>query len=278
MLVEPSGLLILIDSTFKWSVSSDICAAIYTSPMGIILIAVRLLMFVIVTLFCTLVALVGSIFGGHKWALGTQRFWSIVMLRIFGVETILHGEKPKVGLMMSNHQSYLDIWLIPKYAITVFVAKAEVRKMPLVGWGASAVNTVYVERENKESRVKTKNEIRDRIHNGRSVIIFPEGTTGNGEGLLPLKPGMFFVAAEESFPIIPVAIFYENNDLAWYGDDTISANFFRNFRRWKTTAHIVFGEPITGTDGEELMIKVRNWKLGQLEKFRITFGSHTKPL
>ena len=42
---------------------------------------------------------------------------------------------------MSNHQSYIDIWIIPKFAITVFVAKAEVKQMPLVGWGASAVDT-----------------------------------------------------------------------------------------------------------------------------------------
>lgn len=240
--------------------------------MGVILLVFRLTVFVLLTLICTLVALVGSVFGGHKWALGTQRFWSISMLRVFGVRTVLHGNMPKVGLMMSNHQSYLDIWLIPKYAITVFVAKAEVRRMPLVGWGASAVNTVYVDRDSKESRRDTKREIAERIRNGRSVIIFPEGTTGDGNGLLPLKPGMFFVAAEEGFPIIPVTIFYENPELAWVGDDNMAAHFFRNFRRWSTTAHIVFGDPITGSDGEDLMKRVRDWKLEQLERFRRSYG------
>jgi len=195
------------------------------------------------------------------------------MLKVFGVRTVLHGEKPKVGLMMSNHQSYIDIWIIPKYAITVFVAKAEVKKMPLVGWGASAVNTVYVDRSSKESRKKTKDEIAARLKNGRSVIIFPEGTTGDGNGLLPLKPGMFFTAAEEGFPIIPVAIFYENPDLAWVGDDDMGAHFFRNFSKWSTKAHVIFGEPITGSDGEELMIRVRDWKLEQLGRFRNSYRS-----
>lgn len=239
--------------------------------MGVLLLVIRSVVFVVLTLTCTVVALVGSVFAGHKWALGTQRFWSIVMLRVFGVKTVLHGEKLKVGLMMSNHLSYIDIWMIPKYTITVFVAKAEVKKMPLVGWGASAVNTVYVDRSDKESRRATKNEIAERIRNGRSVIIFPEGTTGDGNGLLPLKPGMFYVAAEESFPIIPVAIFYEDPELAWVGDDDMGAHFFRNFRKWSTTAHIVFGEPMTGTDGEELMVRVRDWKLEQLERFRNTY-------
>jgi 1-acyl-sn-glycerol-3-phosphate acyltransferase len=239
--------------------------------MGILLIIIRSVVFIVLTLTCTVIALVGSIFGGHRWALGTQRFWSVVMLKVFGVRTVLHGNKPQVGLMMANHQSYIDIWIIPKYAITVFVAKAEVKKMPLVGWGASAVNTVYVDRSDKDSRRATKNEIAERIRKGRSVIIFPEGTTGDGNGLLPLKPGMFYNAAEEGFPIIPAAIFYEDPDLAWVGDDGMGSHFLRNFTKWSTTAHVVFGEPITGTDGEELMVRVRDWKLAQLEKFRNTY-------
>jgi len=235
--------------------------------MGAILLFLRSIVFIVLTLCCTLVALIGGIPFGHKFALSTQRFWSVVMLWVFGVKTVLHGNKPKVGLMMSNHQSYIDIWLIPKYAITVFVAKAEVKKMPLVGWGASSVNTVYVDRSSKESRQKTKNAISERIRKGRSVIIFPEGTTGDGNGLLPLKPGMFFNAAEEGFPIIPTAIFYENANLAWVGDDPIGSHFARNFSKLTTTAHIVFGEPMTGSDGEELMERYRLWMLERLGEF-----------
>lgn len=240
--------------------------------MGALLLFIRIVIFVVVTLCCTVVALLGGMVFGHQFALGTQRFWSIVMLYVFGVKTILHGQKPKVGLMMSNHQSYIDIWLIPKYAITVFVAKAEVRKMPLVGWGASAVNTVYVDRSSKESRQQTKREIANRLRLGRSVIIFPEGTTGAGNPLLPLKPGMFFNAAEEGFPIIPVAIYYENPNLAWVGDDPLGAHFFRNFSQLSTTAHIVFGEPMTGTHGDELMEQYRLWVVEQLEELSKKFG------
>lgn len=239
--------------------------------MGVVLIVVRSVVFVLLTIGCTVVALLGSLIGGHRFALGTQRFWSVVMLKVFGVKTVLHGNKPQVGLMMSNHQSYIDIWIIPKYAITVFVAKAEVKNMPLVGWGASAVDTVYVDRNSKESRVQTKNEITERISKGRSVIIFPEGTTGDGDGLLPLKPGMFHVAANNAIPIIPTAIFYEDDDLAWVGDDNMAGHFFRNFSKWSTTAHVAFGNPMTGVEGEELMFRVRDWKLEQLEKFRNSY-------
>lgn len=240
--------------------------------MGAIRLFYRTLVLVILTLLCTIVALIGGTFFGHRFALRTQQIWSVVMLKVFGVKTIAHGEKPQVGLMMSNHQSYIDIWLIPKYAITVFVAKAEVKSMPLVGWGASAVNTVYVDRSSKESRQRTKSQISERIKKGRSVIIFPEGTTGDGNGLLPLKPGMFFNAAEEGFPIIPTAIFYENPDLAWVGDDPIGSHFFRNFSKASTTAHIVFGEPLMGHDGDELMEAYRVWVLNQLTELKQKFG------
>ncbi|MFM1876865.1 MAG: hypothetical protein RL266_2602 [Bacteroidota bacterium] len=238
--------------------------------MGVILIIVRSLVFIVLTITCTVLAMLGSVPFGHKWALGMQKLWSVVMLWVFGVHTVRHGPKPKVGLMLSNHLSYLDIWMIPKYAITVFVAKAEVKKMPLVGWGASAVDTVYVDRSSKESRLATKSEIATRIRKGRSVIVFPEGTTGDGNGLLPLKPGMFHVAAEEGFPIIPTAIYYEEADLAWVGDDSMGAHFYRNFSKWSTTAHIAFGEPMTGTDGEELMERYRLWVLAKLEELKNT--------
>ena len=88
---------------------------------------------------------------------------------------------------------------------------------------------------------------------------------------MPLKPGMFFTAAEEGFPIIPVAVFYEDADLAWVGDDDMAGHFFRNFSKWKTTAHIVFGEPVRGTDGDQMMVQVRDWKLKRLEDFRNTY-------
>lgn len=204
-----------------------------------------------------MVALLGSFVGGHIWALRTQQFWSRILLAIFGVKTVIHGNPTNAGLIMANHQSYIDIWLIPKYVLSVFVAKAEVKRMPLVGWGASAVDTVYVDRSSKESRKATKDMIADRLRNRRSVIIFPEGTTGNGEDLLPFKPGMFHVAAEEGFPLIPVTIFYENPDLAWVGDDNIKSHFVRNFNRASTTAHIHFGEPVKGTDGEFLTRQVQ---------------------
>jgi lyso-ornithine lipid O-acyltransferase len=167
---------------------------------------------------------------------------------------------------MANHQSYLDIWMIPKYTISVFVAKAEVRKMALVGWGASAVNTVYVDRSSKESRRRTRDAIADRLRRGRSVIIFPEGTTHFGDNMLPLKPGMFYVASEEGFPIVPVAIHYENASMSWVGDEPIGRHFFRNFGNWGTTAHISYGDAISGNDPETMMAEVKQWIEGEVNR------------
>ncbi len=241
--------------------------------MGVVLLIFRFIALVLVTIGCTLTVVIGSLVGGgHRFALKTQQVWSRVMLPVFGVKTILHGNPAEVGLLMSNHQSYIDIWIIPKYAISVFVAKAEVKNLPLVGWGASSVDTLYVDRKSKDSGRETRQEISKRIKKGRSVIVFPEGTTGEAGGLLPLKPGMFYAAANEGFPIVPMVIFYEDPGLAWVGDDNMAGHFFRNFSKLSTTAHVVFGEPITGNDGEELMVRVRDWKLEQLEKFRNTFS------
>lgn len=225
-----------------------------------VLLFIRAVAFIVLTLGCTLTVVIGRLIGlSHEFSLSVQQFWSRAMLWSWGVRTVLHGNPPKGGLLMANHQSYLDIWMIPKYTISVFVAKAEVRKMALVGWGASSVNTVYVDRSDKESRKRTREAIADRLRKGRSVIIFPEGTTHSGKELLTFRPGMFHAAAEEGFPIVPVAICYEEDRLAWVDDDPIGSHFFRNFGVPSTTAHITFGEPVTGTDAEAMMDEVRLW-------------------
>ncbi len=237
--------------------------------MRFILLFVRLIAFVVLTLGCTLTVLIGRAFGGsHEFCLSVQQFWSRAMLWSWGVRTVVHGVPPKAGLLMANHQSYLDIWMIPKYTISVFVAKAEVRNMALVGWGASAVNTVYVDRSSKESRKLTRDAIADRLRKGRSVIIFPEGTTHFGKEMLPLKPGMFYVAAEEGFPIVPVAIRYEDEKLAWVGDEPIGSHFFRNFGKWSTTAHIHYGAPIAGNDPDLMAQQVKTWIEAEMERLR----------
>jgi 1-acyl-sn-glycerol-3-phosphate acyltransferase len=224
------------------------------------LLFLRLIAFVVLTLGCTFTVVIGRLVGQpHTFSLAVQQFWSVAMLWSWGVRTVLHGTPPNGGLIMANHQSYLDIWMIPKYCISVFVAKAEVRRMALVGWGASSVNTVYVDRTSKDSRSRTRAAIADRLRRGRSVIIFPEGTTHFGKEMLPLKPGMFYAAAEEDFPIIPVAIAYKDDSLAWVGDEPIGRHFFRNFGRWSTVAHIHYGEPIRGNDPEAMMLQVKEW-------------------
>lgn len=234
------------------------------------LLLFRLLIFVVLTLGCTLTVLLGRVVGQpHTFSLAVQQFWCRAMLWSWGVRTVLHGEPPigSGALIMSNHQSYLDIWLIPKYTISVFVAKAEVRKMALVGWGASAVNTVYVDRRDPDSRKRTRSAIADRLRRGRSVIIFPEGTTHRGDVMLSLKPAMFFAAAEEEYPIMPVAIAYKDEGLTWVGDEPIGANFLRNFGRFRNEVHIHFGQPITGTDAEAMMREVKEWI--ETEKLRM---------
>ncbi len=70
-----------------------------------------------------------------------------------------------------------------------------------------------------------------------------------------------------------MAIFYEDPDLIWFGDDNMGAHFYRNFTKASTTAHITFGEPMVGDNGEELLKKVRDWKLLRLGEFRKTHGS-----
>ena len=93
--------------------------------------------------------------------------------------------------------------------------------------------------------------------------------------MIPAKLTGLCNGAEEGFPIIPTAIFYENADMAWVGDDPIGSHFARNFKKWSTTAHIVFGESMIGTDGEELMERFRVWELERLAELKEEFGDRS---
>jgi len=202
-----------------------------------------------------------------------ERKWANSILKAMGIELELESELPqKHGLLMSNHRSYIDVALVPPFVPATFVAKQEVRKWPIIGFGAEAVKVVFVDRSSSESRRKTRENIRKSVLEGLSMLVYPEGTTSKAPNLYLLKPGMFFVAAEAGIPILPVAVEYENVEDAWVGDDTFLPHFLKTFARKKTKAKIRFGPPIEDSDGEQLRAKVTEWIKQNLAEMQEGFG------
>ncbi len=128
------------------------------------------------------------------------------VLRIFGAELTVTGPIPKTGLLVSNHLSYLDVLVLGALAPAVFVAKREVKHWPVFGWFACAAGTLFTDRE-KRSQVRFLTAaLRAVLQTGALVVLFPEGTSSNGQTVLPFKSALLEpAAAADSLPIVSAA-------------------------------------------------------------------------
>lgn len=228
----------------------------------------RLLAFALIALTATFFIYLGRLF-----RLGTAWSFYFFNLAIKSIRFVLnirvkyHGKPPREpGLILSNHRSYIDIVLIPSKTPYVIVAKKEVSRWPVIGLAAKAIKVIFVDRDSAQNRKKVREQIINRLKEGLSVLIYPEGTTFEGPGILPLKPGMFRVAANEGLKIFPVAIEFKEKDMAWIGDDTFLPHFFKAFARWRVDVDVSFGPPVSGSDENQIREETFRWIDGETRR------------
>lgn len=176
-------------------------------------------------------------------------FWILIQavdLLVFG--TNIKVEVPESerlnkfeGFLMPNHVSYIDILVLYEAVPTRFLAKNKVRYWPVVGQVAYAIGCVFVKRKDKDSR-KNARETMKNIDLFPPIIIFPEGTRGPGDKLLPFRYGGFEIAAETSTPILPVAIVYDRIELIRTYEESIWKAYWRllsSKERLTATIHLL---------------------------------------
>jgi 1-acyl-sn-glycerol-3-phosphate acyltransferase len=188
-----------------------------------------------------------------------------------GIDVRVQGRPPKEGvLLVANHRSYLDASAIAAQTPTLFLAKAEVARWPIVGSSAQAFATVFVQRESPESRQRSRVELRERLDCGVSVVVFPEGTTTRGPGLLPFRNGPFQIAVDAGVPVMPVSVFYPDRSLAYVDDDVFVPHFLSRFASRRIEAQVSFGPTLSGADAASLRDTCRWWIADQLAQAETT--------
>lgn len=157
-----------------------------------------------------------------------RRRWSHSLLAILGVELRAVGDAIEPGCMLvANHISWLDIFVINALAPSAFVSKAEVRGWPLIGWLAARNETVFLRRGSRGHAKIINAEIAALLDAGRNVAVFPEGTTTDGSHVLHFHAALLQPAIECGHPIQPVALSYADADgrssraAAYDGDITL---------------------------------------------------------
>ncbi|WP_240096303.1 lysophospholipid acyltransferase family protein [Thermomonas flagellata] len=148
-------------------------------------------------------------FGGEARAHAAIRWWARGLLRVFGLRVQRRGEPlPGGTLFVANHVSWVDIVALHSQHMMGFIAKAEIRGWPVVGWLTTHAETIFLQRGNADSLGRVMVEMVARLRAGRAVAAFPEGGTRDGGEVGPFHARIFATAIEAGAPVQPVALCY----------------------------------------------------------------------
>lgn len=138
------------------------------------------------------------------------RGWSRRLLRLCRVEVDHVGGVPALehALVVANHVSWLDIFVINALDPCRFVAKAEIRSWPVMGWLAAGAGTVFIARGNRRELRHVFKGLVEVLQQGERVALFPEGTTGLQGAVLPFHANLFEAAIDAGVPVQPYALAY----------------------------------------------------------------------
>lgn len=185
-----------------------------------------------------------------KWRGFCFHKWSEAAMAILGVKLAVRGKPPTSPfLLVSNHLSYVDVLVFGSLFDCVFVARGDLASWPVVGLICRAVNTIFIDRQNRTD-VARVNELIDQAQNeGRSVVLFAEGTSTRGDAVLPFKSSLLEPAARASVPVAYVAISYRTLEretpahlsVCWWGGMTFMKHLIGLLYLTEIRATVVFG-------------------------------------
>jgi len=186
-----------------------------------------------------------------------KKYWSEFMMKwIVGAEldVQIHPETDALfksgrgAVLVSNHSSFLDINLAFASTPTpiVFIAKAGVKKVPLLGGANERVGTVFVESGNIKMAKMAIKKLEKTLKSGRCVLVYPEGSRFNTNEIRPFKKGGFHLASNAGAPVVPV--YHE-------GMGEILPPHTYIIRKPSKPVVVRFGKPIYSTNVEELRDK-----------------------
>ena len=182
------------------------------------------------------------------------------ILRVLDIPVTQEGVFPLAGAVLLNHQGYLDIFALASLRPCVFVSKAEVGRWPVIGWMTTMAGTVYVERGKGGSGAAASVRIREAAKDGLPIVFFPEGTTSNGQGLLPFHGGLLAESRDADLAVTVGVMRYAmtgppgatvDDDVAYWGERSMVRHILRFLTLEGVRVSVRFAaEPVSFTTGD----------------------------
>jgi 1-acyl-sn-glycerol-3-phosphate acyltransferase len=181
--------------------------------------------------------------------------------RLIGIRIRRRGRISRTHptLFVSNHVSYFDINVLGALIKGSFVAKADVADWPFFGWLAKLQRSVFVDRRRGQA-ANHRDSLAGRLEQGDDLILFPEGTSSDGNAVLPFKSALFAVAGlrprGQALTVQPVSITYTHLDgmpmgralrpfYAWYGDMELGSHLWQALGLGRVGVTVEFHPPVT---------------------------------
>ncbi len=195
------------------------------------------------------------------------RRWARAVCWVLGVRVTVEGVVPGPPcLLVSNHLSYVDVPVIASVFPSRFVAKAEVRSWPIVGWSCRLAEMLFVDRTSRPDARRVADEIRVAIESGDNVVVFPEGTSTAGHRVAPFRSPLLASAAAAGVPVHFSAIGYSvpgagrpaHLAVCWWGGMAFGSHVLGLLKLPRVDARLSFGrEPLGGHDRKALAIDLQ---------------------
>lgn len=206
----------------------------------------------------------GAVFVGRRpaWRIFIQGIWAKAFTSLLGMKIRVVGPVPtKPFFLVCNHTGYVDIPALRTVVEGVFVAKNEIAGWPIVGRIIRDMGNIFIDRQNRRDIPRAGGEVQDRLDAGEGVIVFPEGTSGDGKQVLPFNSSFLEFAARSDIPVHYASLSYDtaveskpaSKFVAWADFTPLSVHMRNLFALKGFEATVTFGpEPIHSTDRKVL--------------------------
>lgn len=191
-----------------------------------------------------------------------------ILTRILGVRVVTRGAPADSGtfLVVSNHLGALDGFALATSMPLAFVAKLEMASWPVMGWVCRSVGVIFVDRGRRSAAGRMVAEVQERMRAGVPVLVFPEGTVGDGASILPFRSGAFEAAVgSEDIEVLPIFLTAgrvgdlsgraAHEAIVWHRTETMAAHIWRLLGYRRIELELRLGKPIaaSGRDRRALL-------------------------